>query len=155
MVAAETAALADSFDGASRRELTLLQMFHHEKFKGVTEYEGTEKPKTFLRANYAADIEYTGPLIRTWCMSFEAMLQILKQIAQNSNYKNVEERMARIWSIRAGLMLLDGKLSALYELKLTYATTPTTFDRNGMRLEPPGGVVSEPFHLSVRAPPAL
>ena len=41
-----------------------------------------------------------GPLIRTWCMTFEAMLQLLKKIAHNSNYKNVICRLARIYGIR-------------------------------------------------------
>ena len=69
-----------------------LQLEHHRLFLKVKEYEGTEKPKLMMRANYPRDIELTGPLIRTHCLTFEAMLQVLKRMAANSNYKNIVKR---------------------------------------------------------------
>ena len=93
LVKFETMAAADSLQVASLLELDRLQMEHHKRFFAVREYEGCEKPKLLLRANYPVDVWYTGPLIRTWCMTFEATLQVLKRIARHSNYKNVEKRI--------------------------------------------------------------
>eukprot|EP00965_Chrysotila_dentata_P086259 2846001-Pleurochrysis_carterae.AAC.1 len=63
-----------------------------------------------MSANYPVDVLHTGPLIRTWCMTFEAMFQLLKGFAANSNYKDVIKRMASVWSVRTGLELVDEKL---------------------------------------------
>ena len=38
-------------------------------------YDGCLKPKHFMNANYPVDILNMGPCIRSWCMTFEAMLQ--------------------------------------------------------------------------------
>lgn len=88
-----------------------LQLSHHTAFLAVPEYSGCQKPKHMMSANYPVDVLNTGPLVRTWCMTFEAMLQLLKGIASNSNYKDVIKRMATLWSLRTGLELLDEKLA--------------------------------------------
>ena len=122
LVDCETKALADHFDGrASLNALDDSLLKHRRKFKAVKEYEGCLKPKHLLRANYPWDIWYTGPLIRTWCMTFEALLQVLKNIAHNSNYKNVNERIAKIWAIRTALSHHDSKLTHWNDMKLTYS----------------------------------
>lgn len=80
----------------------------------------------FLRYNYPVDELYLGPMIRTWCMTFEAVLQILKLIASYSNYKGVCKRMARIWAIRQGLMLQDKKMHDIFAVDLSYSTPSIT-----------------------------
>ena len=129
------AQLADWFTGPSLQQLDKLQLNHMKEFVKIKEYEGTEKPKLFLRANYPVDILYNGPNIRTWCMSFEAVLQILKRIARSSNYKNVEERMARIWAVRQGLALYHDKLSSWGELEMTYASQAISADSHGINTD--------------------
>lgn len=135
LVEFETAELADSFTKPSIENLDKLQLKHHKLYFKVPEYTGSEKPKFFLRVNYPVDILYTGPMIRTWCMSFEALLQVLKAIARSSNYKNVEERMARIWSVRQALMFYHDKFSTLGEVEVTYASSAITVDVNGINLD--------------------
>ena len=95
LIAVETAANAQSFttgDNGTIVKLDDLQLDHHTKFMKVEAYKGAEKPKLMMRANYPVDILNTGPLIRTECLTFEAMLQVLKRIAGHSNYKNIIKR---------------------------------------------------------------
>ena len=40
-------------------------------------------------------------------MTFEAVLRIIKDIADNCNYKDLLHRLARIWSLRSGLEFLN------------------------------------------------
>ena len=63
-------------------------------------------------------------------MTFEAVLQILKKIASNSNYKTVCKRMARIWAIRFALMLNDNKLSTVTGINLSYTGQSITVVRD-------------------------
>ena len=99
---------------------------HHNRFLEVKEYADCEKPKLYLRYNYPVDEAYLGPMIRTWCMTFEGVLQILKLIASHSNYKGVCKRMARIWGIRQGLMLVQGKMADIFSVDLSYASPSIT-----------------------------
>ena len=127
LVKFETAAAADAFDfPASTDKLEEYRLEHWRRFKAVPQYKFCTKPKHLLRANYAIDIDYTGPLIRTWCMSFEALLQVLKLIAHHSNYKNVCERVAKVWAIRYGLMLSEDALSIWCEAKVHLRSGPTS-----------------------------
>ena len=126
LVAHETAAASDAFTLGSIERLDALRMDHYRKFKAVPQYAACTKPKHLLRANYPDDIKCTGPLIRTWCMSFEALLQTLKLICHNSNYKNVCERMVKIWAIRNALVLHDDSLSRGSDAKITLSSEPAT-----------------------------
>lgn len=95
LVNVETAAVAHSFTTGPHGSIVALddlQLKHHTLFQKVKEYKNADKPKLMWRANYPCDILLTGPLIRTHCMTFEAMLQVLKKIAANSNYKNIVKR---------------------------------------------------------------
>ena len=121
LVECETMALADHHSNASVGLLDDKILEHRRKFKAVKEYADCLKPKHILRANYAIDILWTGPLIRSWCMTFEAMLQILKLIAHNSNYKDVNARIAKVSAIRQALSLYNSKLTAWNDMKLTYS----------------------------------
>ena len=147
LVEFETMAARECFRVRDISALDELQMDHHSKFFMVREYEGCEKPKLLMRANYPVDVFHTGPLIRTWCMTFEAHLRILKAIAHNSNYKNVEKRMAHIYAIRCGLMLSDQALS-----KWSHVTSTVDFaltvQLDGEELS----VIDEP-HSSLRLNP--
>mmetsp|Transcript_56390 Transcript_56390/g.122779 ORF Transcript_56390/g.122779 Transcript_56390/m.122779 type:complete len:319 (+) Transcript_56390:1674-2630(+) len=111
-------ALDDSRPDAKTR-LDDLQLRHHTAFVAVPEYSGCLKPKHMMSANYLVDVLNTGPPLRTWCMTFEAMLQLLKGIACNSNYKDVLKRMATLWSVRTGLELLHEKLTHWSESWIT------------------------------------
>ena len=118
LVEFELAAFSDAFtipDGIENLER--LRLKHWEAFKAVEAYTDCWKPKHFLRANYPVDIPFMGPLVRSWCMSYEALIQVLKRIAKNSNYKNVCERIARVWAIRHGLMLSEDALSSWHTAK--------------------------------------
>ena len=131
LVECETLAFAES---TSRDACVLLDQkirHHHVCFQAVEKYSDSEKPKMFLRYNYPVDQLYVGPLIRTWCMTFEGILQVLKLIAHNSNYKGVCKRMARIWAIRSGLMLHDKKLSQVTSTSLTYSKPSVTVILDG------------------------
>ena len=66
------------------------------------------------------------------------MLQILKIIARSSNYKNVEERMARVWAIRQALALYFDKLSSWGELEMTYASEAISVDSHGIGTDESG-----------------
>ena len=50
-------------------------------------------------ANYPVDILNCGPLIRFWCMTFEAAIQLLKSFLTNCNYKDHIKRLATMWGI--------------------------------------------------------
>jgi hypothetical protein len=153
LVDCETKALADHFDSPALTALDNSLLEHRRRFKAVKEYEGCLKPKHLLRANYPWDIWYTGPLIRTWCMTFEAVLQVLKNIAHNSNYKNVNERIARIWAIRTALSQYDSKLTHWNDMKLTYSkwTAVVKSGHNGIELVPNKHVTElDEFCKSVR-----
>eukprot|EP00965_Chrysotila_dentata_P096331 3183629-Pleurochrysis_carterae.AAC.1 len=81
LVSLTTAVLSDSFieciDKSKPDSITRLddlQLSHHTAFLAVPEYSGCQKPKHMMSANYPVDVLNTGPLVRTWCMTFEAML---------------------------------------------------------------------------------
>jgi hypothetical protein len=131
LVAHETLASSSSFTPASIKRLDELYQDHWVKFHAVSHYRHCLKPKHYLRANYPVDIDETGPLIYTWCMSFEALLQVLKNIARHSNYKNVCARLARVWAIHYGLMLYGDALEKWIEATVQLAAEPLllTFQR--------------------------
>ena len=56
-------------------------------------------------ANYPVDILNCGPLIRFWCMTFEAAIQLLKSFLTNCNYKDHIKRLATMWGIHTALQL--------------------------------------------------
>jgi hypothetical protein len=155
LVAHETAAASDVFTDDCIEELDRKRIGHTKAFNAVDEYKDCTKPKHYLRANYPCDIQMTGPLVRTWCMSFEALIQVLKHIVENSNYKNVNERMVRIWAIRHGLLLHDDKLSRWSDDAVQLTSEPATMLYEGGELT----VISSPksfrslsaFQYQVRA----
>ena len=123
LVEFETAAASDAFalpEGADHLEE--LRLRHWRAFKAVPEYADCWKPKHFLRANYAVDLQYMGPLVRSSCLSFEALIQVLKRIAKNSNFKCVNKRIARVWAIRHGLMLHDDELSSFSDAVIRFSS---------------------------------
>ena len=126
LVEHETAASSDAFTPESIERLDDLRIKHWKAFKAVPQYAACTKPKHLLRANYPDDIKCTGPLIRTWCMSFEALLQVLKLICHNSNYRNVCERLVRIWAIRNALVLHHDSLSRWSDDNVYLTSEPAT-----------------------------
>ena len=57
-------------------------------------------------------------------MTFEALYQIVKKIAENSNHKNFLLRLADIWQLRSGLDLLDQTASRWNEFTVTLQADP-------------------------------
>ena len=151
LVEFETTASRESIQLGELPELDKMQMAHHKAFFNVKEYEGCEKPKLLLRANYPVDIYHTGPLIRTWCMTFEAHLRILKAIARNSNYRNVEKRMASIYAVRCGLLLADMAQSKCTNVEATVDFTMTVeVSEDAMLVVDPQDAKLDSFQREVR-----
>eukprot|EP00965_Chrysotila_dentata_P240871 6203957-Pleurochrysis_carterae.AAC.2 len=165
LVDVTTAALSDCFmvsdDQSKADSITRfddLQLAHHAAFLKVKEYKGCIKPKHFMSANYPVDVLNTSPLVRTWCMAFEAMLQLLKWIAANSNYKDVVKRMATLWGIRTGLELLDEKLahwSESFILKRDEDITLQLMSDNSVEFSENGSVLDQAFAADVSPPTDL
>ena len=63
------------------------------------------------------------------CFSFEALLQVLKHIAANCNYKDVSFRMAEFISYRAGLTLLNDRLTHVHDPMFQFSAEPITIER--------------------------
>ena len=155
LVAFESAAAADAFvfpEGADNLD----QLFrkHFEAFRAVPQYTDCWKPKHYLRANYAADIASMGPPIRSSCLSFEALIQVLKRIAKHSNFKCVNKRIAHVWAIRHGLMLHDDALSSWSDavINFTNEPLPVTVCDNGANMATRKGKLLE-FEQAVRVYP--
>ena len=73
--------LSDRFTPMTVVMLDQSVIHHLECFSAVDHYTGCEKPKHFLATNFAPDIFNMGPLIRNWCMSFEAIYQVRARYA--------------------------------------------------------------------------
>ena len=63
------------------------------------------------------------------CFSFEALLQVLKHIAANCNYKDVSFRMAEFISYRVGLTLLQDRLTHVHDPMFRFSSEPITIER--------------------------
>ena len=63
------------------------------------------------------------------CFSFEALLQVLKHIAANCNYKDVSFRMAEFISYRVGLTLLQDRLTHVHDPMFRFSAEPITIER--------------------------
>jgi hypothetical protein len=114
---------------------------HQDIFHNIPEYSALYKPKHHFVEHYPKDVrtlgapaqpvallaqlltgsrscallvgqilEY-GPLRHWWCFRFEAFNQIIKRIAEGSNYNNLLERIASFWCIKSARDLLSGKIS--------------------------------------------
>ena len=60
-------------------------------------------------------------VLRARCFNFEGLLQPLKHMAANCNYRDVAKRMASFWSLRQGLALYHDRLSHIHDVALKYA----------------------------------
>ena len=98
------------------------------------------------------------PTSRTWCITFEALYQILKKIATNCNYKNILLRICDIWQLRQGLEMIDEISARWFTCKVTLLEEAKSFyydlDRQLSLLENDGEdspFMSSPFMTQVRA----
>ena len=78
----------------------------------MVQYKGLKKPKHQFAQLYPVDIIRIGPMRLNWCMTFEAFNQIIKQMAQGANYKNVCKRCLETWSLRSARNLVRGTTAA-------------------------------------------
>ena len=59
------------------------------------------KPKHAFAQMYALDILRSGPMRVRWCMRLEAFNQIIKQLSDGSNFKNICLRVLHLWSLKS------------------------------------------------------
>ena len=94
-----------------KKELSTLEIVELDKavfdatqaFNKVPEFKGYFKPKQHFASHASIDTLRMGPLRGYWTYSFEGFHQRVKQIAKDSNYKNVSKRILRYWSVQFGL----------------------------------------------------
>lgn len=79
---------------------------HHELFLEVPEYAGLWKPKHHFAQHLPTDILRFGPPRHYWCMGFEAYNQLIKNLANLSNFKNVLNSVVRFWIAKSGRSLM-------------------------------------------------
>ena len=95
-------------------------------------------------ANYPVDILNCGPLIRYWCMTFEATIQVLKAFLEHCNFRDHLKRIAIMWGYYTALnleevlvcILIDACLLPTYtHLPALVNTCTPTFCSSGQALE--------------------
>jgi len=110
------------------------------------QYTDLKKPKHQWAQLYPIDIIRTGPIRINWCMTFEAFNQIIKNIAEGSNYKNVCKRCLETWSLRSARNLVFGRTAAWGDTVPCYVGESTCIHREEVALQPVG-VAASAFSL--------
>ena len=92
--------------------------------------------------------------LRARCFSYEALLQILKHIASNCNYRNVTKRMATLYAIRQGLALLFDRLTHVHDPVFKFSDgDPTVFQCGDFGVAQQGDGEADLFLEQVRNTP--
>lgn len=84
---------------------------HHVKFKSIEEYKHLFLPKHHFCTHIPVDILNFGPSRMYWCMRFEAMNQVFKQIAAGGNFREILKRCAHHACVRTALISVWNKYS--------------------------------------------
>jgi hypothetical protein len=86
---------------------------HHTKFREVHSYMEASlwKPKQNFSQLVPFEISYFGPPIRTYCMMFEMMNQVMKRYATTGDWTDVSYRSASMWDLCTAWHLATGKLA--------------------------------------------
>ena len=87
------------------------------------------------------------------CFSYEALLQILKHIASNCNYRDVSKRMALLYAIRQGLALLFDRLTHVHDPVFKFSGDPTVFRCGDFGVAQQGDGAADLFLEQVRNTP--
>ena len=83
-------------------ELDRLIYEHHTKFLEVYG-ERMFKPKNHFASHFPSDILNHGPVRHYWCMRFEALNQMFKNLAKGGSFRNTVGRVAEMWSLRVAM----------------------------------------------------
>jgi len=123
-----------------------------DAFHAVPHYAGFEIPKHHIIKHLSKYLDLYGPFRQSWCMPYEAFLQLLKSMFNMSNYLNAPMAVIRLFAARraAQLTSTDNSDSAL--------STPSSerFDRSALVNAQQHSVLlqhalSQPDHASVHA----
>jgi len=101
-------AMSGSFDNANVLEFDRAIYEHQRLYLAVKQYTGRYKPKHAMAARLPLDILNCGPLVKTWCMSEEAMNGEVTRMAVGGNFKDLYFRICNIWVFKSGLGLMRG-----------------------------------------------
>lgn len=108
MVAITMACMQHSFSRAHVELLDRLIVKHQQLFLSIPEYAHLFKPKHHFCSHIPLDILRFGPARHYWCMRFEAMNQVFKQIAKGGSFRDTCKRCAEFFSLRGTLGIRYG-----------------------------------------------
>jgi hypothetical protein len=74
---------------------------HHRRLRSIILYQAIWKPKNHFACHFAVNIQRFGPPRHFWCMRFEALNQVFKQIAMGGSYRDTTRRCALFWCMRS------------------------------------------------------
>ena len=83
-------------------ELDRLIYEHHTLFLKC-HGERMFKPKNHFAVHFPTDICNHGPVRHYWCMRFEALNQVFKNLAKGGAFRNTCGRCSEMWSIRSAM----------------------------------------------------
>jgi len=85
---------------------------HQQLFLSVPEYQGLWKPKHHFAQHVPMDIRRYGPPRHYWCMGFEAYNQLIKNLAQMTNFKTPLVSVCNFWIAKSARNLVRGAAAA-------------------------------------------
>ena len=87
---------------------------HQTLFLKIPSYQDLFKPKHHMATHIPLDALRFGPPRHYWCMRFETMNGVFKNIALGGNFQSVLKRCAEFWCIKTA-MNLKGKGAGKYD----------------------------------------
>lgn len=108
MVAITMMCMQHTFSLAQVQMLAGVIAEHQRVFLSIPEYSHLFKPKHHFCSHIPLDILRFGPARHYWCMRFEALNQVFKQIARGGNYIDTCKRCAEFFSMRCTLSIRYG-----------------------------------------------
>ena len=123
-----------------------------DAFDAVPHYAGFQIPKHHIIKHLAKYLELFGPFRQSWCMPYEAFLQLLKKMFNMSNYKNAPSFVIRTFAARRAVELASG------DSRNERLTSPSSERLDGIQLTQAQqhsillrSALSQPDHASVHA----
>ena len=130
-----------SYTMAEVRQLDESIVEHQRIFTSINEYELLYKPKHHFTTHLPHDIVMYGPLRHFWCFRFEAMNQVIKLIAQGSNYMNLNKRIADYWCFKSAADYKSGKLSSWGQPQITSSAESQLVERFAGDIDPSAAII--------------
>ena len=87
---------------------------HQELFLKIPSYQGLFKPKHHMATHIPLDAFRFGPPRHYWCMRFETMNGVFKNIALGGSFQSVLKRCAEFWCVKTA-MNLQGRGAGKYD----------------------------------------